>query len=76
MTNFQIHQQLETFRTNFPMTRVRVDDDGFMTYKVAPGTAERVVRSALELINFLQLDLTAKNSNKLRGDCVLIQPLK
>lgn len=65
-------EQLEKFRTNFPLTRVVVYDE-FMTYKVRRGLAKSVTGEANELIDKLGLELVAVCPNGLAQDSVVIQ---
>jgi len=68
-----VDQQLETFRINFPLTRVRVEEN-YMTYRVRRGLAKSLSQDANELIKRLDLDLVALPTPLSADDSIVIQP--
>ena len=58
----QIEQQLETFRVNFPYTRLFVWDD-MITYKITPEYANGMTAEANKLIQDLNLNLLLAESD-------------
>ncbi len=63
--------EFETFRTQYPLSKVMVYDD-FMVYKVGGGLAKKAAEDAQKLIQSLQLNLIAIPSPF--GDSFKVKP--
>jgi hypothetical protein len=64
--------ELETFRLNFQLTKVFVEDD-YMTYKTRRGLAKALAEAANELIESLGLSLSAIPTSLSSQDSICVQ---